>query len=347
MTEDDRRFSKNPVRVGLLGAGAAAQVAHLPAYRRLRNARLIAICDTNVPKLRALGERTGVAHLVTSIDDLLSIDEIDAVDVCLPSHLHHAAVLGCLEAGKHVLCEKPLAFAVEEVGEIVAARERAGRIVLVGMNNRYRDDSILLKSFIEDGALGEPFHVRAGWVKRRERIRADAWQYTREKSGGGVMMDLGIHLLDLALWLCGYPDPERVCASFYHHRREIDVEDTAIATVRCAGGLTIALEASWHFLIDEDRHRLELYGSDGSGFLNPIQVFQRMHGNLVNVTPQGGRRMGNIYMESYEREIAFFAEVASGREEAPPLEEQLSLTRALTAIVESAESGREIALPPT
>jgi predicted dehydrogenase len=336
-----------PVRIGLLGVGAVAQTAHLPAYRRLlRKAELIAICDNEPGKLRALRERTGVVHATSSLDDLLAIDELEAVDICLPSHEHARAAIRCLEAGKHVLCEKPLGLTAREVEDVLAAQERSGKHLVVGMNNRYRDDSILLRSFLQDGALGDVFRARAGWLKRRAQIKTGAWQYERSMSGGGVVMDLGIQLLDLVLWLCAYPEPERVSASFYYHMPEIDVEDTAVIALTCAGGLSITLDVSWHFLVEREEydHFLNLYGTAGSGLLNPLRVFQRMHGNLVNVTPQSQRRIGNIYMESYERELAFFTGVVAGREKPPPLSEQRTLARTLDAVRHAAGEGREVRL---
>lgn len=340
MTAADRGV----VRVGLLGTGAVAQVAHIPAYRRLHALELVAICDADANKRRALAERTGVRHTVAAIDDLLALDDVDAVDVCLPNHLHRDAVVRCLEAGRHVLCEKPLALTADEVADIIDAQERTGKVVLVGMNNRYRDDSILLKDFIEDGALGDVLYARAGWVKRRERIHPDAWHYQQSKAGGGVFMDLGIQLLDLVLWLCDHPRPRAVTAALWKRRADIDVEDSAVVTLRADGGLVVSIEVSWSFLLDQDRHELEVYGSEGTALLNPTRIYQRMHGSTVNVTPQGRRGMGNIYMESYEREIAFFGEVVAGRAEAPPLAEQLLLARIVEAIARSAESGREVAL---
>lgn len=333
-----------PVRIGLVGAGAVAQVAHIPAYRRLRSIELIGICDNEAPKLRALRERTGVHHAVSDLDELLAIDELDAVDICLPNHLHADTVVRALEAGKHVLCEKPLALTPEEVDRILAAREASGKVVLVGMNNRYRDDSIALKRFVDDGALGEVFHVRAAWRKRREPIRTGAWHYRADTSGGGVMMDLGIHLLDLALWFTGYPRVERVSASFWCHNPEIEVEDSAAVVARCEDGLVISIETSWHLLTQDEEEEVRLHGTEGAGLLHPLRVFQRMHGSQVDVTPQLHRRPGNVFMESYEREIAFFAEVVAGREEAPSLEENRELARVLQAIGRSARAGREVAL---
>ncbi|MDX1661526.1 MAG: Gfo/Idh/MocA family oxidoreductase [Gemmatimonadota bacterium] len=336
--------TSDAVRVGLVGAGAVAQVAHIPAYRRLRSIELAAICDVEATKLRALRDRTGIDHAVEDLDELLAIDELDAVDICLPNHLHADAVIRALEAGKHVLCEKPLAPTPEEVDRIVEAQEASGKVVLVGMNHRYRDDSIALKRFVEDGALGDVFHVRATWRKRREPIRTGAWHYHPETSGGGVMMDLGIHLLDLSLWLTDYPDVERVSATFWHHNPEIEVEDSAAVAIRCGGDLVIALETSWNLLTLEEEEEMRLQGSEGAGLLHPLRVFQRMHGSLVDVTPQLHRLGGNVYMESYEREIAFFAEVVKGRQKAPPLEENRALADVLQAIRRSADEGREVAI---
>lgn len=342
--------ANEPVRVGLVGCGAVAQVAHLPAYRRLRNVKLVALCDAEAPKLRALRERTDVRHAVRSLDDLLAIGEIEAVDICLPSHLHREAVLQSLAAGKHVLCEKPLALKADDVGEIMAAQRASGRVVLAGMNNRYRDDSIVLKRFIEEGALGDIFYARAGWLRRRERIRPTDWQYRRDMSGGGVFMDLGIQMLDLVLWLAGYPDPERAAATFYYHTPDIEVEDTAVVALSCAGGLNVSLEASWKFLVEPEEQRLDVFGTEGSGLLASfgggaseprIQIYQRLRGGLVDVTPPSQRPRGHPYMESYEREIAFFGEVVAGREDMPPIEEQLALARAVEAIARSAQQGRE------
>jgi predicted dehydrogenase len=343
--------ANEPVRVGLLGCGAVAQVAHLPAYRRLRNVKLVALCDAEAPKLRALRERTEVPHAVRSLDELLAIDEVEAVDVCLPSHLHREAVLGALAAGKHVLCEKPLALTPQDVVEIMAAQRASGRVVLVGMNNRYRDDSIVLKRFIEEGSLGQVFHGRASWLRRRDRLRSTDWQYQKATSGGGVFMDLGIQLLDLMLWLAGYPHPERAAATFYHHTPGIEVEDTAVVSLRCARDFTVSLQASWRFLAEPEEQRLELFGTDGSGLLSSvgggtseprIQIYQRLRGGVADVTPPSQRPRGHPYMESYEREIAFFGEVVAGREDMPPLEEQLALARAVEAIARSAQEGREV-----
>ena len=240
-------------------------------------AELIAICDNETGKLRALRERTGVVHATTSLDEMLSLDDLDAVDICLPSHEHAAAVIRCLEAGKHVLCEKPLGLTSGEVDEVLAAHEKSGRHLVVGMNNRYRDDSILLRNFIQDGALGDVFHARAGGSSGASGS-SQAHGSTIARSPAAAGDGPGIQLIDLVLWLAATRGPRRT-ASFYYHTPGIDVEDTAVIALTCAGGLSISLDVSWHFHVDklEYDHFVELYGTSGSGPLNLLRVFQHLY----------------------------------------------------------------------
>ncbi|HEY7530823.1 MAG TPA: Gfo/Idh/MocA family oxidoreductase [Gemmatimonadota bacterium] len=328
-----------PLRVGIVGTGAIAQVAHLPAYLRLPSVRVTALCDVDPTKLRLLQSRHGIPHVHRSLEELLGRDDVDAVDVCLPNHLHQDAVLAALAAGKHVLCEKPLAPTAEGVEAVVEARRGTGLQVLVGMNHRFRSDSILLKRFLEEGGVGEPFYVRAGWLQRRGMLEPTNWRYRRSVAGGGAFTDLGIQLLDLALWLTDYPRLERIAARFVHGTPTIEVEDSAVALLR-GETLAVALEASWTFALDADYHRLTVFGNEGSAQLEPLRLLARGPGGVVDRTPAYWRPSRNAYLESYRREIAYFVEVVSGREEPPPLEEQVELMRLVGRIErEAARAG--------
>ncbi len=326
-----------------MGAGAIAQVAHLPSYRRLRNVRVTALCDQDPTKLRLLQSRYGIAHAFRAYEELLACREVDAVDVCLPNHLHHRAVLAALAAGKHVLCEKPLALRAPEVREILAAHAASGRKLLVGMNNRFRDDSILLKRFIEGGELGAPLFIKTGWLKRRERMNPARWRYRKELAGGGVFWDLGVQILDLALWLADYPPIERLTGRFVRGTQGIDVEDSALVFLH-GGELTITVEVSWSFILDQDFNYLSVFGTLGSGHLSPLRLFVRGPEGVRERTPAHWRPSRNVYLESYQREIAYFVEVVAGREEPPPLEEQLRLVQLLEEI-EAAAGAMEMVQP--
>jgi len=322
---------EKPLRVGIVGAGGIAQVAHLPAYRRLRNVRVTALCDTDPTKLRLLSSKYGIPHTFRAYEQLLACRDVDAVDICLPNHLHPRAVQAALAAGKHVLCEKPLALRAQEVREILEAHARSGLKLLVGMNNRFRHDSILLKRFIEGGELGEPFFIKTGWLRRRERIVPGRWRYRKALAGGGVFWDLGLQLLDLALWLVDYPALERLAGRFVHGSPGVDVEDSALVFLH-GGELTITIEVSWSFILDQDFNYLSVFGSRGSGHLSPLRMFQRGTAGVREVTPAYWRPSRNIYLESYQREIAYFVEVVADREEPPPLEEQLRLVQLMEQV---------------
>jgi predicted dehydrogenase len=334
--------SDRPLRVGIVGTGAIAQVVHLPAYLRLPSVRLTALCDADPTKLRLLQSRYGIPHVHRTLEDLLARDDVDAVDVCLPNHLHQAAVLAALAAGKHVLCEKPLAADAEGVEAVLEAQRRTGLHVLVGMNHRFRSDSILVKRFLEEGGVGEPFYVRAGWLQRRGLLEPTNWRYRRSIAGGGAFTDLGIQLLDLALWLTDYPRLDRVAARFVHGTPSIEVEDSAVALLR-GETLAVALEVSWTFALDADYHALTVFGTEGSAQLEPLRLLGRGPGGLVDRTPAYWRPSRNAYLESYQREIAYFVEVLAGREEPTPLEEQLELMRLVGRIEREAAAAGGVA----
>ena len=335
---------RHPLRVGIVGAVAIAQVAHLPSYLRLRNVRVTALCDLDSTKLRLLGAKYAIPRVYRDYAELLASPDVDAVDVCLPNDLHHRAVLDALAGGKHVLCEKPLALRAEQVREICDAQERTGLKVLVGMNNRYRHDSIVLKRFIEDGGVGDPFFIKAGWVKRRRGLTPHRWRYRKDVAGGGVFMDLGIQVLDLALWLADYPPIDRLAARFVYGTPGVDVEDSAFAFVQ-GGELTVTVEVSWSYPLDQDFNYLSVIGDRGSAHLSPLRLLEATpSGGVRDRTPPYVRSARSLYLESYQREIAYFVEVVAGREEPPPLSEHLRLVHLLEEI-EGAAGALEMVRP--
>jgi predicted dehydrogenase len=334
---------QHPLRVGIVGAGGIAQIAHLPAFRRIRSATVVALCDMDPTKLRILQTRYGIPRIFRSYEELLASKDVDAVDICLPNNLHHQAVLAALAAGKHVLCEKPLAFRANQVREIIDAQARSKQKLLVGMNNRFREDSILLKRFIEAGELGEPYFIKTGWLKRRERMTPARWRYQKAVAGGGVFMDLGVQVLDLALWLADYPPIERLAARFIYGTPAIDVEDSALVFLQ-GGELTVTVEVSWKFVQDQDFNYLSAFGTRGSGHLSPLRLFQAGPDGIRNRTPPWVRPSPNIYLQSYQRELTYFVEVVADREEAPPLEDHLRLATLLEEI-EVAAGGMEMVKP--
>lgn len=328
--------------MGLVGTGAIAQVAHLPILTRMRGVEVVALCDADPTKARTIAERFGVGRVHVSATDMWNDSEVEAIVVCTPSDLHEEQVGAALGAGKYVLCEKPLAITAAGAQRILDMDGASSRL-MVGMNQRFRPDAQALRSFVLGGDLGEIFYLRAGWLNRRTGRGRRSWRQEKSAAGGGAFMDLGIQMLDLALWLMKYPEPDRIVA--HVHRAEGEqVEDSAVLLLRLADGRIINLEVTWALASERERQYLNVLGSAGSGSLAPFKVYKDLDGGLSDVTPVVTPGRENPFTASYRQQLAYFAEVVRGRAEVAPPSEQVALLRLVEAVYRSAEKGKEVSL---
>jgi predicted dehydrogenase len=333
--------ARKDLRVGLVGVGAAAQINHIPALKRLEGVELVALADRDPEKAARVAQKFGVPRVHARLDDLLADDEIDAVDVLTPNFLHAPISIAALEAGKHVLCERPLARSADEAAAMLKAAKKADRVMMCCVQHRFRPDAQLLRRFVEKGDLGTVFHAKAGWLRQRTDWDSDEWRAQRRESGGGVVLDLGFQMLDLSLWVLGSPAVESVTASV-HRPRKGDVEDSATAFFRLANGSTLTVELTWGLLMEKDFAYLNLFGSGGAALLNPFRVHKGMHGSLVNVTP-ALETPRNMYKQSIEAQIAHFADALRKGTKAMGLaDEILPVMEVLDAVYRSAEQGKEV-----
>lgn len=335
-----------PLRIGVVGAGAVAQVAHLPVLSRMTtSASVVALCDNDGPKARALAARFGIPDVYEDIEDLLRFARPDAVAICTPNHLHEIHVKTALSAGAHVLCERPLGFSQAGIQQVMEMQRRVERVVLTGMNHRYRNDAQAVRTFVEGGELGRVHAVRGGWYTFRPTRQALGWRRRRAESGGGAMLDLGLPLIDLSLWAAGMPTPRRVAATVVRDvEDEVGVEGAGAAMIACDGGLSVLVDVSWHYVGRSERFRFSVHGSEGAASLSPLAVFKALHGTPVNVTPTGAARRENVIMGSHSSQWASFIAMVHGDVDAPDLSEQLVLQQVLEAIYESAASGKTVEL---
>lgn len=336
-------MSVGRLRVGVVGAGAIAQVAHLPVLSRLADVEVAGMCDIDVPKAQALARRFGVPEVYDDIEDLLRYARPDAVVICTPNHLHEVHVTTALSAGVHVLCERPLALSAEGVARILDVRRRTERAVVVGMNHRFRSDVQAVREFVAGGELGALHAIRCGWYIFRPAGQPAGWRTRRAESGGGAMLDLGLPLVDLALWLAGCPATQRVTAGLAREEPQ-DVEHSGCALILCEGGLSVFVDVSWRHVGHEEIHWFDVMGTNGSATLGPLRIFKEMHGALVNVTPTGAAGRENVFSASYRAEWAHFLAVVRGTVAGPGLEDQVALHRTMEAIHRSAAEGRDVAL---
>jgi predicted dehydrogenase len=333
--------ARKTFKIALVGVGAAAQVNHIPALRKIEGLELVALCDRDPEKAQRVAQKFGVPAAVGRIEDLLEMEDLDAVDLCTPNYLHAPMAVAALEAGKHVLCERPLARSYAEASAMAKAAKKADRVLACAVQHRFRPDAQLLRRFVEKGDLGDVFMAKAGWLRLKTQWDSDEWRRLKRESGGGVVMDLGFQMLDLSLWVLGQPKVESVTASV-HRNKKGDVEDSATAFFRLESGATLTLELTWGLLMEKDFAYLNVFGSGGAALLNPFRVHKGMHGTLVNVTPTL-ETSRNQYRQSMESQVQHFVDtLRSGKKPMGSVDEVLGVMELVDAVYRSAEQGKEV-----
>ena len=329
-------------RVGLLGLGAIAQVVHLPILAHMNGVKLVTVCDVDQPKAKAIAARFGIERVARNDDEVFAADDLDAVVIATPSHLHEVQSIAALQGGKHVLVEKPLAIEPEAAARVTEAARKYGRTLMVAMNNRYRPDTIALKPFATGGELGTVFLARGAWLNRKMRMVRPTWRHRKATAGGGALMDLGVQTLDLAMWLLSFPKVgSLVCHT--HAGEGMEVEDSAAILLRLANGSAISLSLSWSLVAEKDRHYMRLLGTRGSGSIQPLTVHKELdHGGILDVTPQLPATNENVYTQSYRAELEDFVASAKGERPSQMPVEQVELMRLVRLAYQSAAELREV-----
>ena len=328
------------VRIGVVGVGWIAQLIHLPILTKFPDVEVVAVCDKDRAKARLVAEKFGVPRIYPDIAQMLRTEDLSAVVICSSTDAHRVLATAAIEAGKDVLIEKPIARHYSEALAIADVVNSHKQVVMIGMNHRFRPDIMILKSFLEGKELGKLLYARTGWLRKSSPDAS--WFLNKEKSGGGVFIDLGIVMLDMALWLMGYPEVARVGSRLYHHRTK-GVEDTALATLTLSDGSSIMIEVSWSMSVDDDVYYGYVFGTEGTASLQPLRIIKQFHGNLVNVAPAKVENRQTNYRKSYENELRHF--LGAVRREHPVIstaDEAVQRMKIVDAVYRSARLGREI-----
>jgi predicted dehydrogenase len=283
-----------------------------------------------------------VPDVYTDLEDLFSGSAPDALIMSTPSLLHQPYVLEALAFGADVLCERPLALTSRGVETILDAAVIAGRKVVVANNHRFRSDVQALDRFLRGGELGTLTGFRAGAYKLHGTVTG--WRLNRAESGGGALFDLGLSLLDLAMWLADYPPPRRVWAHVNRPLGPNSVEETALVTLECANGMACTFDLSWSYVGDDDRWWFESISSRGSARLAPLRVIKELNGRPVDVSPMGAAARESTFIQSYRAELAHFVAVVRGESAYERPTDQLILHRILEAAYRSADEKCEVRL---
>jgi predicted dehydrogenase len=359
------------LRAGVIGLGWAGQ-QHLAAYAAATDVDLVALAGLETDALQELGEAYDVPeeHRCTDWHDLIDHGELDLLSVAAPTTLHAPIAVAALNAGMHVLSEKPLAENADTARIMVEAAERNDRVLDVAFNHRRRGHVQALKKIIDAGLLGRIYYAKAGWLRREGIPGLGSWFTRRATAGGGPLMDLGVHMLDIALYLLREPAVRAVTAATYAEFGPLgrgssrsplmrksgvqpgafDVEDLSTAFLRLEGGGTLLLEASWAQWIRQDHCYVTLYGSDGGANIEwsapddphrTIEIWTEKAGipaTLHPSVPADGRHDECV--------TDFIAEARSADYTNHRGEQGLARAVVIDACYASAQKGTEITLTP-
>ena len=358
--------AERPLRVGICGSGITT--VHIKGYQKVPGVEVVAIAGPDVERGRQVAERYGIPRVLADYHDMLALG-LDAVSIAVPNAFHAPIAVDALAAGCHVLCEKPLAATAADAARMVEAARDSDRMLMVAFNRRYLPTSLALKRLIDAGTLGPIYHASATWLRRGGIPGFGRWFTTKTLSGGGSLIDVGVHILDLALHMMGYPEPVAVSGSTYAQfgpRRKglmsyggsvddlaaaaFDVEDFAAGFVRFVDGATLVVESSWAAHQGQSESVvLTLYGRDGGARLthsggepHTLRVFTDVDGEFVETAPVID---DDSTTSDYDREIAaFVGAIRSGTPPPAPAEQGLVVMRIIDAVYRSAETGRQIDL---
>ena len=329
----------NAVNIGLIGAGEIAQNFHLPIHFRLPNVNLYAIFDKNKSKAQHLAEKYNIPYVCNSLEELLKIDELEAVDICTSTDVHAEIAIASIEAGKHTLIEKPIARNYHEALEIQKA-EAAGDVkVMIATNQRFRYDAKMLKSYVKNDDIGDIFYIQGSWLQQKRNAE---WREQIEKSGGGVLIDLGVSLIDSLMWICDFPEIMSVSANTFKHLTE-KVEDVCIANIKFTNGSIATMEMSWSLFSSRNSFAFNVYGSKGSAKINPVQLYKTDSDIYYPVKNRDQHSNMEIFRKSFESEIKHFINSVQGFSPiVSNVSEAVIIMKIIEAMYKSSIEGKEI-----
>lgn len=353
-------MSKKRLRVGVIGTGAIAVQRHLPYWQELETegrVELVGVCDPVRDRAIAAQEKFGAKKAFARYRQMIENDRYDIIDICTHNRWHCPITVDALNAGAHVLVEKPMAMSVKEAAAMLSAARKARRKLMVAQHMRFEPPHEKLKEVAERGTLGRIYTAGAVWLRRRG-IPGWGRFHIRRESLGGPLIDIGVHMMDLCVWLMGFPKPKSVLGKVYrmfgdrpdlvnagwgepYPPREFDVEDYAIALVRFEGDITMRVEVSWAANIPEEYNEVRVLGDRAGLSTNPLGVFgyqkKALTSSRFDWLPREGGHRGEVrhFTECVERDLPVRVKP----------EESLVIQKIIDAIYESSKRNKEVLIP--
>ena len=352
------------IKIGIVGNGGICG-AHCAGYdREADRAEVYAVCDINIERAKALAKRYNIPdeRVFHNVHDMVKLPEIDAVSVCTWNNGHAECTIAALNAGKHVLCEKPMAFNAKQAQEMKDAADKSGKLLMIGFVRRYGNDCKVMKDFVNSGYFGDIYYAKATYLRRHGS--PGGWFSNIELSGGGPLIDLGVHVIDLTRYIMGNHKPVSVYGATFNHLKNrpgvsnnggyksadagsaevFDVEDLATALIRLDNGSVISVEASFSLNTKQDKGDIEFFGTKGGAKLSPeLELYSDVNGYLTNTQLDFPTALS--FNGLFENEISHFLDcIIDGVPCQSPAEDGVEIMKILDAIYESARTGHEVTI---
>jgi predicted dehydrogenase len=333
------------IRAAIIGLGWPG-IQHLKGYIAHERSEVVAVCDLDAKRGKEVAAEYEIPGIFTDHRKMLQSKEINAVSVCLPNFLHAPISIDALNAGKHVLCEKPPAMSAREAQQMADAAEKNKRILMYALVQRFGGNSQALKQRIEAGELGEVYFGKAGYVRRRGiPLGREGWFVDKARSGGGALIDIGVHALDCIWWLMGSPKPVTVLGAAYTKFEHLapksvkyNVDDATFAQIRFENNATITLEATWALNLPGSGY-VYVAGTKAGAQLHPLTIYTEEDGKEVDKKPEVPSING------FDEEVKHFVDcILDGREPISSARQGVILMQMLDAIYASSEKKGEVRL---
>jgi len=349
------------VKIAVIGCGTIANSAHIPSYLQNKDAEIVYFCDIIKERAEKAVKDYGCGQAIEDYRELLNSPDVDAVSVCTPNHMHAQISIDFLRAGKHVLCEKPAARTYEEALEMQKVQHETGKILNIGVVNRFNTGVNVIKNMIASGELGEVYHVYASFRSHRSIPGLGGAFTTKAISGGGVLIDWGVHFLDLILYCTGDPKALTVSGQAYcklgkdmknytfvnmwagppNYEGTYDVDDFVTGLIRTEGP-TISLNGAWAQNIGENEMFIDFLGDKGGIRLQygaEFKLYSAKSGALLETTP----KYNNTNMFNNEID-AFIRSIQTGEKQPSHIDTVIVSSQIMQAIYDSSDAKKEISL---
>lgn len=346
------------LKIGIIGSGGIAQGCHMRGYASMPDlCEMVVVCDVNPETAKQAAEKYSVEKTYTDYKQLLADPEIDAVSVATPNAYHMQPTIDALNAGKHVICEKPLAMNADEARKMCAAARDTGKILQVALQQRFTGQARFMKQYIDDGNMGDIYYARAQALRRRGVPHWGVF-IDKEKQGGGPLIDIGVHILDLTLFLMGYPKPVSASGKTWdmlgtnpdivnpwgeYDRTKFTVEDFAVGMIKFDNGAVVTLESSFMANLDGDPFTTQLFGTKAGAIVkgwgaDPIEIFTEQNRQLFNMKPANIPSVESAHVDEIK---AFVDAILNNKPSPVPGENGLILNAIFDALYKSSETGKE------